>query len=458
MPNRFSNQTYETSSAQEKRWMRPVAIELVAFNVKNTHKIYLLGCISVLAALYTHTNLFVWSAWFSFHVVLIAMRVKLMYRYLKLVNRNQIDAAALYYEKNTYIVGISGLLWGCTSYLFAYSEQYLLNVMYLMYVIAYAYSSVINFASHYPSMRLFILSYGTGLLLSFAAAGWLIPSLQTGLMYWLLLGGVVLFVTALFKQGLQLNRIYVNSLLFEYKNIQLIDSLTKEKESALSAIASKNRLIASTAHDMRQPVLALDLYANWMTEDANMAAELSPKIKIATRAVINQFDAMFDLAQLNEDQVKINLVEMDVLSILQELCDQQQIIAKARGLVVRRRLKSQIIKRDPILLKRILGNIISNSLKYSQRGGALVACRLKKQSLFIEVWDTGSGIDEQELELIFQEFYKSSTHAGTNDGFGLGLSIVKRLSQKLGHTIHVRSKLGAGTVMAVEIPLCPKTT
>ena len=235
--------------------------------------------------------------------------------------------------------------------------------------------------------------------------------------------------------------------------MRLIDSLRIEKESALNAIASKNRLIASTAHDMRQPVLALDLYANWLSEDINMAAEICPKISVATRAVISQFDAMFDLAQINENQVKINIVEFDVLPVLQELCDQQQIIAKSKGLTLRRRLKSQLINSDPILLKRILGNIISNALKYTHIGGILVACRQKKQSLFIEVWDTGSGIAEQEHDLIFQEFYKSAAHAGTNDGFGLGLSIVKQFSQKLGHTVHMQTRQGVGTVMAIEIPL-----
>jgi signal transduction histidine kinase len=265
--------------------------------------------------------------------------------------------------------------------------------------------------------------------------------------------GVLWLMLALLKQGKRLNETYVSSMLFQYKNIQLIKSLTEEKKSVLNAIASKNRLIASTAHDMRQPVLALDLYANWLTDDIAMAAELSPKISAATRAVISLFDAMFDLAQIKEDQIIINASEVNVSCLLQEIAQQYQVIAEKKGLSLRTHLHRMHIKSDPMLLKRMIGNLISNAIKYTRTGGVLLTCRQKKQSLFIEVWDTGVGIAQHEHDLIFQEFYKSAVYAGTNDGFGLGLSIVKQFSEKLGYFVHVKSVEGRGTWMAIEIPL-----
>lgn len=376
--------------------------------------------------------------------------------YLKRVDKENPEVAANYFEKHAYIIALSGLLWGGTAYFFNYSEQNLSTVLFLLYVIAYAYSSVINYAPHYPTIRIFLISYGSGLFTAFLFAGLMRPLPQYGEMYWILVIGILLLLITIYKLGRQLNLTYFNSMLFEYRNMRLIDSLKIEKQSALNAIASKNRLIASTAHDMRQPVLALDLYANWLSEDINMAPELTPKISAATRAVITLFDAMFDLAQIKENQVKIKLIEVNVLFVLQELCDQQQIVAESKGLVLRRRLKSKSIISDPVLLKRILGNLISNALKYTNKGGVLLACRQKKQSLHIEVWDTGCGIAKQEHDLIFQEFYKSATLAGTSDGFGLGLSIVKELSQKLGYIVHMKSRLGIGTMIAIEIPLNSK--
>jgi signal transduction histidine kinase len=265
--------------------------------------------------------------------------------------------------------------------------------------------------------------------------------------------GVLWLMVALLKQGKRLNKTYVNSMLFQHKNLQLIASLTDEKQAVLNAIASKNRLIASTAHDMRQPILALDLYANWLTQDIAMAAELSPKISTATRAVISLFDAMFDLAQIKEDQIIINISDVDVSSLLQELAQQYQVIAEKKGLSLQTRLHHKHIKSDPLLLKRMIGNLISNAIKFTQTGGVLLTCRQKKQSLFIEIWDTGIGIAQHEYDLIFQEFYKSKVYTGTNDGFGLGLSIVKQFSEILGYSVHVKSVEGRGTWMAIEIPM-----
>jgi signal transduction histidine kinase len=260
-------------------------------------------------------------------------------------------------------------------------------------------------------------------------------------------------MVALLKQGKRLNKTYVSSMVFQHKNMQLIESLRQEKQAVLHAIASKNRLIASTAHDMRQPVLALDLYANWLSADIAMAAELSPKISAATRAVINLFDAMFDLAQIKEDRIVLHTAEVNVSSLLQELAQEYQVMAAKKGLSLRTRLHHQQIKSYPFLLKRMVGNLVSNALKFTSSGGVLLTCRQKKQRLLIEVWDTGVGVAQQEHDMIFQEFYKSQVFAGTNDGFGLGLSVVRQLSEKLGYFVHIKSIVGRGTRITIEIPL-----
>jgi signal transduction histidine kinase len=103
---------------------------------------------------------------------------------------------------------------------------------------------------------------------------------------------------------------------------------------------------------------------------------------------------------------------------------------------------------DAILPRRIVGNLVSNAVKYTQRGGVLVASRATAQGRRIEIWDTGVGIAPVHQREIFREFYKVPSHAGTEDGFGLGLYIVARLSTILGHPLSLASRPGRGRFFA----------
>ena len=106
---------------------------------------------------------------------------------------------------------------------------------------------------------------------------------------------------------------------------------------------------------------------------------------------------------------------------------------------------------DPILLQRIVGNLIANAVKYTQHGGVLVASRATRKGLRLEIWDTGTGIAPVHQREIFREFYKVPSHAGTSDGFGLGLYIVSRLTHILGHPLTLRSRVGRGTVFLLSL-------
>jgi signal transduction histidine kinase len=106
---------------------------------------------------------------------------------------------------------------------------------------------------------------------------------------------------------------------------------------------------------------------------------------------------------------------------------------------------------DPILLRRIVGNLVSNAIKYTDHGGVLVAARSRHSLRCIEVWDTGRGIAPAHQRDIFREFYKVPGYAGTEDGFGLGLYIVSRLSTILGHPVSLASRPGRGTVFRLML-------
>lgn len=236
----------------------------------------------------------------------------------------------------------------------------------------------------------------------------------------------------------------------QFDNTQLIASLMQKNRAALSAVETKNRMIASAAHDLRQPVHALDLYATWLAAEPELADQIAPKIVRSIQAVNELFNSLFDFAGLNAEALKVNLQSVDLALLVRDLEEQYAPVAQERGLRLRCRVAAGRVQSDPLLLKRLLGNFLSNALKNTHSGGVLMSARRRRGTWCIEIWDSGLGIADEHQQVIFDEFYRIPT-VGTGEGFGLGLAIVTRLSQLLGHTIGMRSRLGRGSVFWVEL-------
>ncbi|HSV60803.1 MAG TPA: HAMP domain-containing sensor histidine kinase [Variovorax sp.] len=255
----------------------------------------------------------------------------------------------------------------------------------------------------------------------------------------------------LLRAGRRIHETARNSFELLYHNHILINSLTQQRQAAVAAVAMKNRFLASAAHDMRQPVLALSLYADWLRNEPELVQEIAPKIVRATHAVNALFDSLFDLARIDSGQVRLHIERVDVKQLLHDLELQYRPVAEAKGLSFRVHARAGTVLTDPIRVRRMIGNLIANAIKYTPEGGVLIASRQTSEGLRVEVWDTGIGIAREHLRDVFLEFYKVADHAGTSDGFGLGLAIVARLSHALGHPVSVRSRLGRGSVFRVAL-------
>jgi signal transduction histidine kinase len=263
--------------------------------------------------------------------------------------------------------------------------------------------------------------------------------------YWLVIL-LVLYWQILLQAGERLHQTHRRNFELQYRNSQLIESLTRQTLAALEAVEIKNRFLASAAHDIRQPVHALGLYADWLSSEPELVNEIAPKIVKSTRAVNALFDSLFDLVRLDSGQVRVRVERVNVARLLHDLELQYRPLAEAKGLELRLRVSPGHAETDPIQLQRIVGNLISNAVKYTERGGILLAARTTPKGVRIEVWDTGVGIPPEYQQHIFHEFFKVPAHAGTEDSFGLGLHIVSRLCGILGHTLSLVSRPGRGTV------------
>ena len=168
----------------------------------------------------------------------------------------------------------------------------------------------------------------------------------------------------------------------------------------------------------------------------------------------SMLDKLLDINQLEAGVVRPAIVDFSIKDLLEELRTEFTYHTASTGLDWRVILSSLTVKSDRRLLEQIIRNLLSNAVKYTTAGKLLLGCRRRADKLRIEVWDTGPGIPELELTAIFEEFHQLDNPARQRSkGLGLGLAIVKRLADLLGHKIDVRSRVGAGSVFAIEVPL-----
>ncbi len=264
---------------------------------------------------------------------------------------------------------------------------------------------------------------------------------------------ILLFWHLVLRMGKNLHQIQRNSYEAQFDNDQLIQSLRQQTRAATEAAQVKNNLLASATHDLRQPVHALAFYADWLRQEPELAASVLPKILAATDSVNTLFNSLFDFARIESGAIQIKREQLAIDNIIDELALQFAPAADKKGLSLRTHHARATVMSDPILLRRILSNLVANAIRYSDKGGVLISARQFGDKLWLDVWDSGVGIAPEHLPHVFKEFYRAPGHEGTADSFGLGLAIVQRLCRALGHTITIRSQKGKGTRCRVELSL-----
>lgn len=356
-----------------------------------------------------------------------------------------------YFSRWRHLWAASAVAWGLSAALFFDRADLSSQFMCWLILAGLAMFAVNSLAAHLPTAR----SYVDGLIgTTLAIMAWRV-GVDLGFHgpvyhYWFM--AVLLVLWQVLRQSARrLHQGSRRNFELQYRNTQLIESLTRQTQAALDAVEIKNRFLASATHDIRQPVHALGLYADWLVSEPELVHELAPKILESTKAVNTLFDSLFDLVRLDSGKIRLKLEEVALDKLLEDLELQYRPLAEAKGLRLRVRPARGLVVSDALLLKRIVGNLISNAIKYTHHGGVLVAVRHASRAPRIEVWDTGVGIAPTHQRDIFREFYKVPSHAGTEDGFGLGLYIVARLSHILDHPVELSSRPGKGTVFRLTL-------
>ena len=228
---------------------------------------------------------------------------------------------------------------------------------------------------------------------------------------------------------------------------------TRDLEAANQA---KSRFLAAASHDLRQPIHALSLLVAQMRSPGRSADrnEIIGHIETGIATLGNLFDDLLDMSKLEAGAVATQSEDFAMSAVLDIVEAQFVPVAREKGLRFQVLGSSARVNTDPVLLQRILSNLVSNAVRYTERGGVLVSCRQRGPNLQIAVWDTGCGIPDDRREEIFREFVQlHSPDRDRGKGLGLGLAIVARLAPLLGSRVELRSVLGRGSMFAIRVPL-----
>lgn len=247
--------------------------------------------------------------------------------------------------------------------------------------------------------------------------------------------------------------------------LQLQADLAQARQALADAEASslaKTQFLAAASHDLRQPLHALTLFAEALQsrpQDADQQ-RLVDNIRAAVDSLDSLFSALLDLTRIDAGAVQARPCTFQVEDLWRRLRVHFEPLAFDKGLALRLRGGHHLIHADPLLVERIVRNLVANAIRYTEDGGVLLAVRRRGDRLMLQVWDSGQGIAPADQQRVFGEFVQvaeatRSGEPGSRRGLGLGLAIVKRLTDLMGARIELKSTPGRGSVFTVHLPPGP---
>ena len=341
-----------------------------------------------------------------------------------------------------------GLSWGSLGYVVLYwgtSD----SVIYAIGIISTVSSGALGLGA--PLFRAYV-TYLTcamgGVMIAVALGG--------GPVMWpaLFLTSVYYALTCL--QARTADRATLRSIALKLENDRLVSELRAESQRALAAQEAaeradrdKSRFLAAASHDLRQPLHAMGLFLESLQRSPlnDHQRTVLGHAHAASSAAAEMLTTLLDYSRLEAGVVKVRPAPFAVQPLLSALEQEFGVQADAAGLVYRTRETSAAAHADRSLVGLVMHNFISNALRYTTRGGVLIACRTRGKRLALEVWDTGPGIPQHQWDDIFREFHQlGNPERDRRKGLGLGLAIVQRLAREMKTSVEVLSHPGRGSV------------
>ncbi len=353
----------------------------------------------------------------------------------------------------------SGALWGLSAWIFYHRGDSPERVGLILTVYTFCAAAVPVLANQQRIYLLYALLCFVPLATRIASERTVQAYQLTGILF--LIFGSTVILARNYRQALQ------RAIELKLQADELLGQLRVEKHAADAArreaeVANraKTQFFTAASHDLRQPLHAMGLFAEALRQkihDDEEVMHLVNSINGSVDALEGLFSELLDITRIDTGGVEVNPQHFEIGDIFRKLRLHFEPTAFEKGLALRMRGAQHVVHGDPLLVERIVRNLVSNAIRYTNDGSVLVSCRRRGDRLLLQVWDTGVGIREQEQSRIFEEFYQvpntAVVAAHQRKGLGLGLAIVKRLAGLMHAPLTMRSQPGRGTVFALELPL-----
>lgn len=272
----------------------------------------------------------------------------------------------------------------------------------------------------------------------------------------------ILFVVGQYGQVVLASRRVRESIELRFENMALVEQLRGESAAAHAARrdaeranAAKSQFLAAASHDLRQPVHALGLFLQALSQTDLVGPQrrILQNAQAANVASTDMLNTLLDFSRLEAGVVTPRPRAFELQPLLDKIENDLAHLADARRLIYRTVETDRAIVSDAALLELVLRNLVLNAIRYTDRGGILIGCRRRGTNVSIDVYDTGIGIPEGKREDIFREFYQlGNPERDRQKGLGLGLAIARGIATSLGHALSLSSKEGHGSVFRILVP------
>jgi len=397
------------------------------------------------------------AGWLAAYAVMLNARLLLLRRF----NRAEPATAAewqrwrLWWNLGTLT---SGAMWGCTAWLFYHRGDSAQQIGLIVTVYTFCAVAVPILATQPRVFALFCLFCYVPMAARIGIGNGA-PGYQLAGILFVIFATTSVLARA-YRQALQ------RAIDLKLQADELAAQLRVEKQAADDArhqaeVANraKTQFFAAASHDLRQPLHAMGLFAEALRAKSrdDEVAHLVNSINGSVDALESLFSELLDITRIDSGGIEVNTQPFAVGDILRKLRLGFEPNAFEKGLALRFRGGQHVAMADPLLVERILRNLVSNAIRYTNDGSVLVSCRKRGGRLLLQVWDTGLGIREEEQRRIFEEFYQvpntERISAEQRRGLGLGLAIVKRLADLMNAPLTLRSRPDHGSVFTLELPL-----
>ncbi|MDP1635001.1 MAG: hybrid sensor histidine kinase/response regulator [Gallionellaceae bacterium] len=362
------------------------------------------------------------------------------------------------------LTALAAVIWGSAGVLMYVPGDLAYQALLICVVMGLSAGAATSNPFHPPSM---IIYQACMILPLLARLAW-----ANDTTHWILFAMLALFCIFVLNSALELIRSFELSQQRRLDNEHLVKELLQRKQEAEDsrheaeqANRAKSKFLATASHDLRQPLQALRLFTEALQNTAKEpeSLRLAGQIGKSVNALVDMFDDLLDVSRLDAGIVEPRWQHFTLASLLDRLYGDFAPLAQAKGLDFRLPVCSGegggqeecnvIIYSDPFLLERMLRNLISNAIRYTDSGGVSLRCKCGADHVELEVEDTGIGIHADTLGHIFEEYYQADNpHRDRRKGLGLGLAIVRRIENLLGSKVQVRSEAGVGSTFGFTVP------